>query len=415
VGNPAQRRSAAYSPGGRREAATWPTTAPAKCPSVDAMRLQALGIPRIDLVIAAALIALLVVGTTGAQQGQPDRESLDALGYALLVLMPLALTVWRRHAKVAVSGVAIVALVYLGLEYPYGPWILCLVLGLVAAIGQGERIAAIAAAVVIYAGHFLEIWLFDLDPGVSLGSLAGVASWEIVTLTGGELLRIGIERRRERALVREEERRRRADEERLAIARDLHDVLAHSISLINVQAGVALHLIDEQPEQARTALAAIKEASGEALREVRSALGTLRGAGESAPRAPAPSLSRLNELVSGAEGVGLRVAVEVTGRARPLPVEVDQAAFRIVQEALTNVRRHAEAGAATVRLDYGEEELEVGIEDDGRGPAGASAGDGSGIDGMRERARALGGSFEAGARPEGGFRVRAHLPLGGAA
>jgi signal transduction histidine kinase len=379
------------------------------------MRLRALGIRQLDLVIAAALIALLVVGTTGAGQGQPDRRSLDALGYLLLVLMPLALTVWRRYVVVSLAAVTAVALVYLGLEYPYGPWILPLVLGLVAAMAQGERVPGIAAALVIYAGHFLEMWLLDLDPGVSWGSLVGVASWLIVTLTVGELLRMVMERRRESARAREEERRRRADEERLAIARDLHDVLAHSISLINVQAGVALHLIDEQPEQARTALAAIKEASGEALREVRSALGTLRGAGESAPRAPAPSLTRLGELVSGAEGVGLRVAVEVTGRERPLPVEVDQAAFRIVQEALTNVRRHAEAAAATVRLDYGEEELEVGVDDDGRGPAGGSAGDGSGIEGMRERARALGGRFEAGARPEGGFRVRAHLPIGAAA
>jgi signal transduction histidine kinase len=379
------------------------------------MRLRALGIRNVDLVIAAALIALLVVGTTGAQQGQDERHALDALGYLLLVLMPLTLTLWRRYVVVALAGATIVAVVYLGFEYPYGPWILCLVLGLVAAMAQGQRVPAIAAALVIYAAHFLEIWLLDLDPGVSWGSIVGVASWLLVTLTGGELLRMILERRRESARAREEERRRRVDEEHLAIARDLHDVLAHSISLINVQAGVALHLIDERPEQARTALAAIKAASGDALRDVRHALGTLRGEGESAPRAPAPSLARLDELVSGAEGTGLRVAIEVTGRERPLPAEVDQAAYRIVQEALTNVRRHAEAATATVRLDYGEEELGVGIEDDGRGPAGGAAGDGSGIDGMRERARALGGRLEAGARPEGGFRVRAHLPLGGAA
>jgi signal transduction histidine kinase len=379
------------------------------------MTPRALGIRKLDLVVAAALIVLLVVGTTGAQRGQDLRERLDVLGYALLVLMPLALTVWRRHVLASLAGVTVVAVVYLGLEYPYGPWILCVVLALVAATVQGRRPEAIGAALVIYAAHFLEIWLLDLDPGVSWGSIIGVASWLLVTLIGGELLRMVLERRRERVRAQEEERRRRIDEERLAIARDLHDVLAHSISLINVQAGVALHLIDEQPEQARTALAAIKEASGHALRDVRHALGTLRGEGERAPRAPAPSLARLDELVSGAEGVGLRVAVEVTGRERPLPAEVDQAAYRIVQEALTNVRRHAAAGAATVRLDYGEEELEVGIEDDGRGPAGGSAGDGSGIDGMRERASALGGRLEAGARPGGGFRVRARLPIGGAA
>ena len=238
VGNSAQAGSAAYSLGGTRGAARRPTTAPARCPSVDAMRLRALGIRQVDLVIAAVLIALLVVGTTGAEQGQDDRRGLEALGYLLLVLMPLALTVWRRYVVVSLAGVTAVALIYLGLEYPYGPWILCLVLGLVAAMAQGQRVPAIAAALAIYAGHFLEMWLLDLDPGVSWGSLVGVASWLIVTLTVGELLRMVMERRRESARAREEERRRRADEERLRIARELHDVLAHNISLINVQAGV---------------------------------------------------------------------------------------------------------------------------------------------------------------------------------
>jgi signal transduction histidine kinase len=196
------------------------------------------------------------------------------------------------------------------------------------------------------------------------------------------------------------------------MAHDLHDVLAHSLSLINVQAGVALHLIDERPEQARTALAAIKEASREALQEVRATLGALRGGEDAAERGPGPRLERIGELAESASLGGLRVSVTVEGTRRPLPLGVDQAAYRIVQEALTNVRRHAGAAAATVRLDYGEREILLTVEDDGRGEDGAGNGGGSGIEGMRARAAALGGTLDAGPRAEGGFRVRARLPVG---
>lgn len=225
--------------------------------------------------------------------------------------------------------------------------------------------------------------------------------------------------RRDRAAeaerLRKEETRRRASEERLQIARDLHDVLAHNISLINVQAGVALHLIDEKPEQARTALAAIKEASRDALRELRTALDVLRRTDDAAPRTPAPGLGSLDELVSRTSAAGVQVRTEIAGEARPLPAGVDVTAYRIIQEALTNVVRHASKASATVRVTYGANDLSVQIEDDGAGPGPAGAVDkpGQGIAGMRERAAALGGQLDAGPRPEGGFRVSARLPLGG--
>jgi signal transduction histidine kinase len=215
-------------------------------------------------------------------------------------------------------------------------------------------------------------------------------------------------------------RRRRAGEERLRIARELHDVLAHNISLINVQAGVALHLMEEQPEQARTALTAIKAASKDALGELRSVLDVLRHVDEGAPRAPTAGLADLDRLVSGATAAGIDVRVVTSGTPRPLPPSVDLAAFRIVQEALTNVTRHAGQATATVSLTYGEEGLTVSVEDDGRGVNGAGAGTGperprergggNGIRGMKERASALGGDVEAGPRPGGGFRVTASLP-----
>jgi signal transduction histidine kinase len=184
--------------------------------------------------------------------------------------------------------------------------------------------------------------------------------------------------------------------------------------MINVQSGVALHLLDEQPEQARSALAAINEASADALREVRSALSVLRGSREEPPRSPTAGLAGVDELVSRTGGAGVEVSLAIHGERRPLPASVDLAAFRIVQESLTNVVRHAGATTASVELTYGADELTVQIDDDGRGDGGPpGAGGGSGIAGMRERAGALGGQLDAGPRPDGGFRVHARLPLGG--
>jgi signal transduction histidine kinase len=219
-------------------------------------------------------------------------------------------------------------------------------------------------------------------------------------------------------------RGRLADEERMRIARELHDVLAHNISLINVQAGVALHLMDEQPGQSRSALVAIKQASNDALKELRSVLDVLRQGQEQPPRASASGLAHLNSLVAGASATGLEVRTRVEGTPRPLPAGVDLAAFRIVQEALTNVTRHAGPATATVLVAYGDQELTVQVDDDGNGVESAfgrqgtdsdrRSRSGNGITGMRERAATLGGELAAGPRPGGGFRVSAHLPLNGA-
>jgi signal transduction histidine kinase len=191
-------------------------------------------------------------------------------------------------------------------------------------------------------------------------------------------------------------------------------VLAHNISLINVQAGVALHLMEEQPAQARTALTAIKAASKDALGELRSVLDILRQVDEGPPRAPTAGLDDLDRLVSGAAAAGIDVRVVTEGTPRPLPPSVDLAAFRIVQEALTNVTRHAGQATATISLSYGDADLTVQVDDDGHGrPAvnGVAAGGGNGIPGMKERAAALGGRLDAGPKPDGGFRVRSWLPL----
>jgi signal transduction histidine kinase len=237
----------------------------------------------------------------------------------------------------------------------------------------------------------------------------------VVLAISAEVVRIRREREVAALRTRLEEERRRASDERVRIAREVHDVLAHGISVINVQASVALHLIEEQPEQARTALTAIKNVSKDALRDLRSVLAALRQPGEPPERVPTPSLANLDHLVTRTAAAGLEVRTEIAGPLERLPASVDLAAFRILQEALTNVIRHADTSTATVRVANDGEVLVLEVEDDGRGLAsGGDDGLGTGIQGMRERAVALGGAVDAGSRPGGGFRVVARLPLDGA-
>jgi signal transduction histidine kinase len=224
-----------------------------------------------------------------------------------------------------------------------------------------------------------------------------------------------VEQRAEEAeRTRDEAAQRRAMEERLRIARELHDSLTHSISVIQVQAGVAVHLARKRGEDVPPALLAIQEAGTDAARELRATLGVLRRAEDG----DGSGLSQLDSLVARARAAGLPVTVTVTGTERPLPAEVDQAAYRIVQEALTNVSRHAGRASTSVHLYYTSETLSVQVDDDGKGQdisMGASAGTrpsgpGLGLVGMRERVSALGGRLQAGPRDDGGFQICAELP-----
>ena len=198
------------------------------------------------------------------------------------------------------------------------------------------------------------------------------------------------------------------DASRLALAHELHDVVGSACTVINVQAAAAARLVRERPEQALEALAEIRRASSEVLEEVRAILPGLRSTGSgSSDRIGTGGLGRLAESATNA---GIHTRVTLSGRRRPLPADVDLAAYRIVQEALTNVLRHSNADSASVLLDYGRDALRIAVEDNGRG---GSLGHGFGILGMRERAAALGGELEAGPVPGGGFRVQATLPLVG--
>lgn len=261
--------------------------------------------------------------------------------------------------------------------------------------------------------------LFGARPWYSAENIA-LFAWSGMAAAAGEATRnrrayvAAVEERAERAeRTREEEAKRRVAEERMRIARELHDVVAHHIALVNVQAGVAAHIMDSRPDQAKQALAHVREASRSALDELRATVGLLRQSGDpAAPMEPAPGLGVLDQLVDGFRRAGLPVEV-VEEDPGTLPASVDLTAYRVIQESLTNVHKHAGPGArAEIRIARGAAELEVTVVDRGGSPqAPGTAGGGHGLIGMRERAAALGGTCEAGPRTQGGFRVHARLPL----
>ena len=218
------------------------------------------------------------------------------------------------------------------------------------------------------------------------------------------------ERARQAEAGRDEEAERRVLAERLRIARELHDVLAHHIALINVQAQVAAHVLDSEPAQARTALGHVSEAGREALDELRTTVGLLRapGSGEELPTAPSPGLDGLPGMLASFTAAGTNVSHTTDGTSRPLSAQVALTAYRIAQEALTNVHKHAPGATANLTIAYVPGDVVVEITDDG--PGGATLGTGNGLIGMRERALSVGGTFNAGPGPNGGFRVRAVLP-----
>ncbi|WP_084961988.1 sensor histidine kinase [Thermoactinospora rubra] len=356
-----------------------------------------------DLFTALIVATVQVVLSMGAAWGQRSwREPLDAYAYALLLAGPVMLVARRRFpvASAVVTLLATYAFVVGG--YPMGPVFLSPVIMLVALLLDGRRPIAWGMAGVTLAFFLGYSWTLGRH---DVFHTMAVTAFILLVMLGGELAGIVRERRREAHRAREEEARRQASEERLTMAQELHDVLAHNISLIHVQASTALHLIDEHPEQARTALATIKSASKNVLGEMRSVLNVLR---EGAPRAPTSGLYHLDELV---QRSGLDVTLKRVG-SRPLPAGVERAAYRIVQEALTNVTKHAPGAKVTVRLEYAPRELLVQVTDTGgtKPPMLAGESGGNGIPGMRERAAALGGDFTAGPF-DGGFRVEARFPL----
>ncbi len=362
---------------------------------------------RADVLLAVVVGVIVEVGTVLHEGGFAPS---DAKAYAMAAVGAATLAVRRRFPVAAVVAAgASTAYYYIG-PFPDGPEMITFAIISYLAVANGERLAAYGGTAVALA---IFGWAeFLVGPG-SVSRFVSVLAWVLVVLCAGEVTRY------HRAYVREAKRRageaertrdeeilRRATEERLRIARELHDVLAHKISLINVQAAAALHRRDT--DQAYVALGAIKDASKETLRELRTTLGVLRQVDEDQPLSPAPSLDRIDELISRTKDAGLPVRLTVSGEHMPLPAPVDLAAYRIVQEALTNAVRHAGSATATVLVRYAHDRVILEVCDDGRG---GEASEGNGIRGMRERAATVGGTLAADPRPGGGFIVQATLPL----
>jgi MYXO-CTERM domain-containing protein len=362
-----------------------------------------------DALLAVGLAAFGWVASYGAAENQPTSRPPDTIAWVLLLLAAAAVA-FRRQRPVAVLGVTAAAIAgWLALRYPYGPVFLplCVAVYTVAAATPRHRFPAVVAWVAALLAGLVAVGvsdgrqrLYDQVPNQLPSVLLAMATLLAGPLWIGWAVRV----RRERVA---EELRRRTDDERLRVARDLHDVVSHSIAMINFRAGVALHVLERRPEEAREALEAIRQGSAGALQELRAALGILRAPGSS--RAPTPGLGQLGELVAGVAGAGRPVELVVEGDPVDLPPAVDLAAYRVVQESLTNVVRHAGPAAAVVRVVFGPDEVLVQVTDDGSG-SGTVDTRGNGIAGMRERVTAVGGELDAGPRPEGGFQERARLP-----
>jgi signal transduction histidine kinase len=366
---------------------------------------------RRDLALPLVLLAVQLTAAATIEGRwhlfSPPR-ALGPVDWVLLVVGPVALVARRRHP------VLVLWVTFATTFAPSGTGLthVSFLVAFFVAATAGQRYLAWLALALTYVW---TIWLAPLAGGytVPANDALGLAGWLLAVAIAAEATRIRGERAAVTRASRQVDQRRQQSDERLRIARDLHDVIGHNISLINVQASMGLDLMDSQPEQARAALSAIKSASKEALEELRTMLTPLRGDYDVAPRSPAPGLDRLPELIEVTRAAGLAVEVEITGTAPPLPAGVQLAAYRIIQESLTNVARHAGRVPVTVRVSYDDADVHVEIDDNGPAPSpGASAiGTGSGITGMRERATALGGDLSAGFRRGGGFRVSARLPV----
>jgi signal transduction histidine kinase len=362
-----------------------------------------------DLALAAMVSSVMLLGAAP-----------DGPGVAVIPVTGLAggALVFRRRRPFTALGLATAgAVAYSAVTGAHGVALAAPLIALYNAADLTGRRRALTAG-----------WLAVFTLAVTHVAIRGNpwAGWENVALIalGGLAVAAGDAARNRRKYVAEvEERARRAEherdqearrqvtEERLRIARDLHDVVGHHLALINVQAGVATHVLADRPDQALEALAHIRRTCRAGLDELRDTIGLLREPGEPAvPTEPAAGLAGLADLVASFARSGLRVDHDVAGAARPLPPAVDLTAYRVIQESLTNVRKHAgDVSTARLRLTYERAAVRILVEDDGNAPA--PGGGGHGIAGMRERVAAIGGSLEAGPRPGPGFRVSARLPL----
>ncbi|GDY31880.1 two-component sensor histidine kinase [Gandjariella thermophila] len=381
-----------------------------------------------DTVGTLPLTAVLVLASIGESHPTQPADKIPPghvphpAAYALVAVAGLALAARRRWplAVFAVSAGAVLG--YTALGYVNGAALLAPMIALytVAASGMSARLVVPLGAVT--AGSLLAAQAVS-GPFGAFGGPAPVVPFEVVASVAVGLAVANrrayvaeAEARAERAeRTREEEARRRVDAERLRIARELHDVVAHTMATINVQAAAAGRLLAEgRSAQAGDALRTITSASRDGLRELRAILHVLRQQDEAEPTGPAPGVDQIDALVAATCRAGLPTTLRVTGERVPLPPAADLTGYRIVQESLTNAVRHAGPATATVTLHFAGTELRIDVTDTGVGPQAQPADHGYGLRGMAERAAAIGGTVDAGPAPHGGFTVHARLPLGGA-
>ncbi|WP_338898703.1 histidine kinase [Streptomyces sp. TG1A-60] len=351
----------------------------------------------------------------------------DATSVTLMVLAAATLVARRRAPMAVLAATCALTLTELATGDPRAPVAMSAVVALYTVASTTDRPTTWRVGLLTMTGLTGTAMLAGPLPWYDQENL-GIFAWTGMAATAGDAVRsrrafvAAIRERAERAeRTREEEARRRVAEERLRIARDLHDVVAHHIALVNVQAGVAAHVMDKRPDQAKEALAHVREASRSALNELRATVGLLRQSGDpEAPTEPAPGLVRLDELVGTFHSAGLVVEVARADQGVALPAAVDLAAYRVIQEALTNVRKHAgQEAKAEVSVVHVGPNVEITVLDDGTGhggpdgggPEDVADGGGHGLLGMRERVVALGGTLTTGPRYGRGFRVHAILPL----
>ncbi|WP_326559303.1 sensor histidine kinase [Micromonospora sp. NBC_01796] len=381
-----------------------------------------------DLLVALFITVMQVQGTVSRTHGDPGSmvrplADLGHLGYLLLIVGGVVVAVRRRWPVAVFAVTALASMVYYALDFPDGPgWLgLFVAIYTLTALGDGRRSPVMAGVGIAALAACWLIAAADIEPRAAIGWVFFRIGASVMSAALGDSVRSrrviaaeAVERAELAERTREQETRARVDEERLRIAREVHDTVAHAIAVINIQAGVTAHVLDQRPERARDALEAIEQTSSRALQEMRAILGVLRDADDG--RVPHPGLGQIGELATQGREAGLDVELRVASSPSPVPSAVGSALYRILQESITNVIRHVGPTRVTVALDYGADSVEMRVTDDGphQGPEAEEAAPrhpGSGILGMRERCHLLGGDLDAGPRAGGGFAVTARLPL----
>lgn len=379
---------------------------------------------RLHWATEAGLVALLAAAMIAECVGS-DEPASDVNGWTIALIVLASAPVLLRYRNPLIATVACMAMLFVVIPtlqiYQTVPFP-TMVAGYAFAVVSSRRATVLAGVglapfVLLAIGINSQHGLLHIETPKNLAFVALPLVLGTAVKDRRAYLAALVERAETAERTRDEETRRRVGEERLRIARDVHDVVAHAMVAINVQAGVGAHLLDQDTEQARSTLLDIKRVSGEALADLRSTLGVLRATGDDqVPVSPTSGIPDLEELGATMRAAGIDVRLDLDPRVASLPASIGSTGYRIVQEALTNVLRHAGPSRTDVTVRRVDDRLVIDVTDDGHGPGAGDGvpGSGHGVRGMRERAEALGGSLEAGPAPDRGWRVSASIPVAGA-